>query len=132
MISIRTLTVAAALLMLGACMHAGGPSPARLAGRYDLVAMDGSALPATSRHEPAYTVHAGWLELGPGDSAQLGLMVLRRGAAEMQGKSVKGRFRVRGDSLFLTLPNGAMRGRVHGDSLAMRADDGSQAVFRRP
>jgi hypothetical protein len=129
--ALRTLA-AAALLVPGACTSTGAPRPAPPSGRFELVSMDGQGLPAPSRRETGYTVHDGWLVLGPADSASLSISVLRRGAAGMLLRTVQGRYRVAGDSVVVALPDAEMRGRVAGATLTLRTTDGSEAVFRRP
>jgi len=131
MSAIRSLAAAAALLVLGACMHAGNPTPATLAGRFELVSYDGKPLPTPSLGEPEFTVQSGVLVLGARDSAELTMTVQRRGAAGTLMHSVAGRYRVTGDSLVVTMPAGEMRGVANGATLALRTPDGSRTVFRR-
>ena len=124
-------TLAAASLCAAACAHPGTPSPAPVAGRYELVSMDGRELPARSHGEAGYSVTNGSLALVAPDSAELALTVHREGAAGLLMRRVPGRYRTAGDSLTVTLPDGEMRGRADGALLTLRGKDGSVAVFRR-
>ncbi|HEU0012335.1 MAG TPA: hypothetical protein VFQ45_01555 [Longimicrobium sp.] len=100
------------LLLVAACAtapRAGQP----LAGRYELVSVNGRSLPAPSAEEPEVVLERGMLVLGEDGRYEMAIAARTRSQADARMPVVRGTYEVDRNALTLRPDEGSGAGTVH-------------------